>query len=72
MSHRVTWTPVVRGHAALLLDGRPVGIARYDWRKRLEVRFRFNQSEYCYRGKDSCRQAFYALMALVDTQEWMA
>jgi hypothetical protein len=72
MAHRVVWAPIVEGYAALLLDGRPVGVARRNWRKQLEVRFRFNGREYSYRGRDAYRDARWALLALLDTVEWMA
>lgn len=71
MSHRVVWAPIVKNYAALLLDGRPVGVARLNWRRQLEVRFRFNGREYSYRGNDAYHESRWALLALIDTKEWM-
>ena len=72
MTHRVTWVPVVKGCLALMLDDCPVGIARYNWRKQLEARFEFNGQEYVYRGPEACRHARWALLSLVDVQQWVA
>lgn len=65
MKHRVTWYPTVTGAAVLILDGKPVGVATYNWRNRLWVRFRYGGQEYSYRGRDAYRHAQLALLSML-------
>ena len=74
-SHRVAWTPVVSGVAVMMCDNRPVGVAitvtSISRRGRVRVKFRYGGREYSFKGRDAVRQSREALLALIDTKEWM-